>query len=79
MFKEVEALTGIISASVILHVYTPQYPPSTLVRNSISLTTVKKVATVWLEIFADNAVVDQSTVTVSGTVLVTVQCIVALW
>lgn len=79
MFKEAEALTGIISTSVVVHVYTPQYPESTLVRNNTSITIKPKILRVWLEIFADNAVVDQSTVTVSGIVLETAHCIVALW
>ena len=78
MLKSNEALIGIISASVAVHVYTPQYPLSTLVRTSISIT-IEIMLIVWCDIFADNAVVDQSTVTVPGTVLETTHCIVAFW
>jgi hypothetical protein len=72
-------LSGIISKSVVVHIYAPQYLASTLVRNSIPLTALPKILTFWLERLADKAVVDQSTVTVSGLLEMTVHCIVAFW
>ena len=62
-----------------MHVYTPQYPESILERVRIPLTIKPKGVKRWLEMLADNAVVDQSTVAVSAAVLSTVHCRVVLW
>ena len=75
MLMEVDALSGIMSESVTVHVYSPQYPESRLVRRSRSVTRLPlTVWSNWLEMLADNAVVDQSIITVSGTLLKTAHC-----
>ena len=62
-----------------MHVYTPQYPKSILLRTSSSATKEPKIFKLWLEMLADNAVVDQSIVAVSDAELMTVHCKVVFW
>lgn len=47
--------------SVNLHVYCPQYPESTSVRTSSDTLKVRNTDSVWVEMLADVAVVDQTT------------------
>lgn len=51
----------LILESVKVHVYCPQYPESTLVRNSSDNLNAESTKSLWLEMFADIAVVDQTT------------------
>ena len=69
ILMEVDALPGIMSESLTVHVYSPQYPESRLVRCSSSIAELPKKMASWLEMLADNAVVDQPTRTVPGTLL----------
>ena len=50
-----------ILESVKVHVYCPQYPESTLVRNSSDNLNAESAKSLWSEMLADVAVVDQTT------------------
>ena len=47
--------------SVKVHVYCPQYPESTLVRNNSDNLKAESAKSLWFEMLADIAVVDQIT------------------